>query len=177
MIEIEIKIRVEDIKHLQKKIQTKEAVLEKNRYLEENTLYDFPSALLYKKQHAIRLRKINKQYFLTFKGAPQKSRKFKMREEFETAVRNGKQMRKILKSLGLKPSFEYRKFRTVFKKKKLKICLDELEIGNFLELEGERNDIVKFASDLGFSKKDFIKHDYIQLIKDQGGKKSREESF
>jgi adenylate cyclase class 2 len=173
MIEIEVKIRVEDTKLLQKKILEKGAVIKKIRHLEENTLYDFSSRLLYKKQHAIRLRKIQKQHFLTFKGSPQKSRKFKMREEFETGVKNGKQMRKILKSLGLKPSFEYRKYRTVFKKKKLKICLDELTIGNFIELEGERNDIVQFAEELGYSKKDFIKDDYIQLIKDHGNKNSR----
>jgi adenylate cyclase class 2 len=173
MLEIEIKIRVKDIKSFLIKVQEKGAVLKKDRYLEENILYDFPSKLLYKKQHAIRLRKIKKKHFITFKGSPQKSRKFKMREEFETEVKNGKQMKKILKSLGLISIFEYKKFRTVYKKKKLKICLDELPIGNFIELEGERNDIVKFAEELGYSKKDFIKLDYIQLIKNHGDKNKR----
>ena len=61
--------------------------------------------------------------------------------------------------------FSYKKYRTVFKNKRLKICLDETSVGNFLELEGQRNDIVRFAEALQFSKKDFIKTDYIQLIK------------
>jgi adenylate cyclase class 2 len=84
-------------------------------------------------------------------------------------VKNEKQIRKILKSLGFIPVFTYNKFRTVYRKKNLKICLDETSIGNFIELEGERNEIVKFTNALGISKKEFIKLDYIQLIKKETG--------
>lgn len=165
MVEIEVKIRLKDISSLREKILCLGARLEKERLYEENTLYDLPSGDLYKKRQALRLRRMNKKIFLTFKGAPQKSRKFKIREEFETAVKNEKQLRKILKSLGFIPVFSYQKYRTVYRKKHLKICLDEISIGNFLELEGERNEIVRFAKALGFSKKEFIKLDYIQLMK------------
>lgn len=168
MIEIETKIRINDIKKLIDKIISEGAILDKERYFEENTLYDFSSHALFKKQHALRLRKINKKIFITFKGSKQKSRKFKIREEYETEVKNEKQMKKIFKSLGLIPVFNYNKFRTVYRKKHLKICLDESPVGNFMELEGQRNDIVKFSKALGFSKKEFIKLDYIQLIKNSG---------
>lgn len=165
MVEIEVKIRIDDIKILREKILHLGAKLEKERFYEENTLYDFPSQALYKKRQALRLRKMNKKSFLTFKGPPQKSRKFKIREEYETEVKNEKQLRKILKSLGLIPVFNYQKYRTVHRKKFLKISLDETSIGNFIELEGKREEIVKFAKALGVSKKEFIKLDYIQLIK------------
>ena len=108
---------------------------------------------------------MNKKSFLTFKGPPQKSRKFKIKEEYETEVKNEKQLRKILKFLGLTPVFNYQKYRTVYRKKHLKISLDETSIGNFIELEGKREEIVKFAKALGASKKEFIKLDYIQLMK------------
>ncbi len=170
MVEIEVKIKIKDIKAIKERILHRGARLEKERFYEENTLYDFPSQALYKKQHALRLRKMNKKIFLTFKGPPQKSRKFKIREEYETEVKNEKQLRKILKSLGLIPVFYYQKHRAVFRKKRLKICLDETSIGNFIELEGERNDIVKFAKDLDISKTEFIKLDYIQLMKKEMGK-------
>lgn len=170
MVEIEVKVKIKDIKAIKERILHRGARLEKERFHEENTLYDFPSQALYKKQHALRLRKMNKKIFLTFKGPPQKSRKFKIREEYETEVKNEKQLRKILKSLGLIPVFNYQKYRAVFRKKRLKICLDETSIGNFIELEGERNDIVKFAKDLGISKTEFIKLDYIQLMKKEMGK-------
>ena len=167
MLEIEVKIRVKDICSLGEKVLAQGARVEKERHLEENTLYDFPSKILYNKHQALRLRKINKKAFLTFKGPPLKSRKFKVREEYETELKNEKQIRRILKSLGLLPIFNYKKYRTVYRKKKLKICLDETSIGNFLELEGQRNEIVKFAKDLGFSKKEFIKLDYIQLMNEK----------
>jgi adenylate cyclase class 2 len=112
----------------------------------------------------LRVRKIHKKTFLTFKGPQQKSRKFKIREEFETEIKNEKHLRKILKSLGLQPVFQYQKFRTVYRKKKLTICLDETQIGDFLELEGQQSEIVRFAHSMNFSKDDFIKQDYVQLI-------------
>jgi adenylate cyclase class 2 len=170
MVEIEVKIRVDDIKKTREKILELGAKLEKERFYEENTLYDFTSKTLYKKRQALRLRKINKKSFLTFKGAPQKSRKFKIREEHETEVKNEKQLRKILKSLGFVPIFNYEKHRTVCRKKNLKISLDETSVGNFIELEGKREEIVKFATALGVSKKEFIKLDYIQLIKEASAK-------
>lgn len=165
MMETEVKIRIQDIDTTIKKILQHGAQLTKERYLEENTLYDFPSRLLTSKRQAIRLRKANRKAFLAFKGTPQKSRKFKIRDEFETEVKNERQTKKILKSLGLVPSFSYKKHRRIFRKKRLKICMDETPIGNFLELEGEREDIVRMAEALGFSKREFIKSDYIQLMK------------
>ena len=170
MVEIEVKIRIIDIKNLGEKILQLGAKLEKERFYEENTLYDFPSKILYKKWQALRLRKINKKSFLTFKGPPQKSRKFKIREEYETEVKNEKQLKKILKSLGFIPVFNYEKHRTVYRKKSLEISLDETSIGNFIELEGKRGEIVKFAKALGVSKREFIKLDYIQLIKKESAK-------
>lgn len=168
MVEIEVKIRIKDISPIAKKILNQGAKLEKERFFEENTLYDFPSHLLYKKRQALRLRKIDKKTFIAFKGTPQKSRKFKIREEYETEIKNEKQLKKILKSIGLIPVFNYKKHRTLYRKKRLKICLDETPVGNFIELEGKREEIVKIAKALGFTKKEFIKLDYIQLMEKQG---------
>ena len=170
MLEIEVKIRIGDMHSLKEKILNLGAQLERECYFEENTLFDYPSQTLYKKRQALRLRRMNNKVFLAFKGIPQKSRKFKIREEFETEVKNEKQLRKLLSALGLMPVFSYQKHREVYRKKRLKICLDETAIGNFIELEGERNEIVKFAKALGFSKKEFIKLDYVQLMKKETGK-------
>jgi adenylate cyclase class 2 len=172
MLEIEVKIKIEHLANVKEKILTQGATLIKERHSHDDTFYDWPGLELRKKHYALRVRKINKKTFLTFKGPEQKSRKFKIREEYETEVKNERHLRKILKSLGLQPVFEYSKFRTVFHKKKLTVCLDETPIGNFLELEGQQNEIVKFAEELGFSKDQFIKLDYVQLI--QREKRSEE---
>ncbi len=119
MVETEVKIRIQDIDSIIPLILEQGARLEKERFLEENTFYDFPSHILTKRREALRLRKMDKKAFLAFKGIPQKSRRFKIRQEFETEVKNAKQMKKILKLLGLSPTFQYRKFRRIFRKKRL----------------------------------------------------------
>ena len=167
MTEIEIKIKIENPEKIANRIAAMGAEMVKDRHREENALYDFSSHSLFHRKSALRLRMANKKTFLTFKGPPQKSRKFKIREEYETEVKNGKQMKKILKELGFIPTFQYKKHRTIYRLKKCKICLDETSAGYFLELEGERSQIVRTAASLGFSKKEFIKLDYVHLIKNE----------
>lgn len=167
MVEIEVKIRIQDLKEIRERIEKLKAVVEKERHHEVNTLYDYASGDLLKKKQAIRLRSIDRKHFLTFKGTPQKSRQFKVRDEFETEVKSLRDTRKILTSLGLKPTYQYEKFRIQYRLKRLKICLDETEAGNFLELEGYRHEIVRFAKALGFLRRDFIKKDYIQLLEER----------
>jgi adenylate cyclase class 2 len=169
MTEIEVKIKIDNLEKVIEKLSALGAELVKGRHWEENTLYDFPSQSLLNQKCALRLRIENKKAYLTYKGPPQKSRKFKIREEYETEVKNGKQIKKILKELGLIPSFQYKKHRTNYRFKKCKICLDETSIGNFVELEGEQSQIVRIATSLGFQKREFIKLDYIQLIKNASG--------
>lgn len=164
MTEIEVKIKISSLPNLTKKLKELGAEIIKDRYFETNTLYDFASHELLQKRSALRLRKINKKCFLAFKGPPLKSRSFKIREEYETEVKNEKQTRKILKNLGLKPTFTYSKFRTVFRLQRTKLFLDETPLGNYIELEGKQSDIVKVAKLLGYSRKDFIKKDYILLL-------------
>ncbi len=164
MVEIEVKIRLDDLEKTKDALLKLGAQTEKERFREENTLYDFASHTLRQKRCALRLRKVKGKAFLTFKGAPQKSRRFKVREEFETEVKNEKHLRKILRSLGFVPVFSYQKFRAVYRKGRLKVCLDETEAGNFLELEGKKSDIAKFARSLGFSRADLIKKDYVELF-------------
>jgi len=164
MMETEAKVRVSDPGALRRKIVELGACLRQERHFEENKLYDFPGQILLKTGQALRVRTVAKKAFLTFKGRPQKSRTFKIREEFETEVRSARELEKILASLGLKQSFAYRKHRTIFRRGPLKICLDELDIGNFMELEGQRHNIVRFAKSVGIARKELINKDYVQLI-------------
>ncbi|HDJ23927.1 MAG TPA: class IV adenylate cyclase [Candidatus Aminicenantes bacterium] len=174
MTEIEVKIKISSLPDLRKKLEELGAEIIKDRYFEDNTLYDFKHQELRQKKSALRLRKINKKCFLTFKGPPLKSRSFKIREEYETEVKNEKQTKKILKKIGLKATFTYSKFRTVFKFQRVKLFIDETPIGNFIEIEGKQSDIVKVARQLGYSRRDFIKKDYIQLLLEAQTEKTKE---
>jgi len=167
MIEIEVKIKVSNIKETRQKLLALGCQIDKDFYRERNALYDFPDGRLEKTRQALRLRMIGKKSFLTFKGQLQKSRSFKIRDEYESEIKNVRDFKKILKKLGLRPVFEYRKKRMLLRKDRVKICLDETEVGNYLELEGQRSDIVRLAKLLGYSRKDFIKIDYVQMIKEK----------
>ena len=173
MTEIEAKIRIANLESFRKKILKAGAVLEKERYLEKNTLYDFSGGRLRARHQALRVRTAGRKTFLTFKGAPQKSRKFKVREEYETEVKKEKALLKVLRKLGLAPVFRYRKHRTVFRKGRLKICLDETLAGDFCELEGEKSEIVRFVEAIGVSKRELIKLDYVQLLAPAGPEPGR----
>ncbi len=168
MTEIEVKIRIGDPKAAREKLLGLGAVVARDRHLETNVLFDFESGALRAGRRALRLRTTGKRATLTFKGEPRKSRSFKVREEFETQVRNPRELRKILKALGLRETFAYGKHRTVLRKNRLTICIDETSAGNFLELEGERHEITRFARALKFGRADFITRDYIELIGKRG---------
>jgi predicted adenylyl cyclase CyaB len=165
MIEIEVKIRIENPAEMKQKLIAQGCVITMERFLERNLFYDFRAGGLLIKKEALRLRTIGKRSWLTFKGPVRGSRSFKVREEFESEVRNAPQFRKILKALGLQPIFQYRKRRIHLRKGRLKICLDETSVGNFIELEGRRNEIIKFAKTMGHTRADFITRDYVQMIR------------
>jgi len=168
MTEIEVKIRIGDPKAAREKILGLGAAVARDRHLETNVLFDFDSGALHRARRALRLRAAGRRATLTFKGEPRRSRSFKVREEFETQVREPKEMWKILKALGLKETFAYRKHRTVLRTSRLTICIDETAAGNFIELEGERHEITRFARSLGYGRADFITRSYVELIGDRG---------
>lgn len=164
MTEIEVKIRIGDPSEMRQVLIAQGCTITRERSLEKNAFYDLRAGSLLAKKKALRLRTVGKRSWLTFKGPLQGSRSFKVREEFESEVRNAPQARKILKGLGYQPVFQYRKRRTHFRKGRLKIFLDETSVGNFIELEGRRNEIIKFAKTLGRTRKDFITRDYVRMI-------------
>jgi len=164
VLEIEVKVRVADPAVARVGLREAGAVETRPRHREVNVLYDFRDRSLTAERRAVRLRVVGKKATLTYKGPPLKSRRFKIREEFETEVKRAGAAAKILAALGLVPVFRYEKRRTLFKKGPLSICLDELAVGTFLEIEGERPKIVRFLKSLGIAPKDWLRQDYIQLI-------------
>jgi adenylate cyclase class IV len=68
------------------------------------------------------------------------------------------------------PAYHYKKFRTGYRTNRLRISVDETAAGCYLELEGQRSDIAKFARMLGFGPVDWIKLDYVQILQEKGKK-------
>lgn len=185
--EIEIKLRVSDLRHMRKTLTRIRAREISPRTHELNTLYDTPAQDLRRLGRLIRIRvehatgdskrkQAEGHAVLTYK-APVRSLKerkharaaaasrsrFKVKEEAEVSVTGAEPMDRILRGLGLRPTFRYEKYRTTYILpgiKGLKIELDETPVGDYLELEGSPASIDRAASLLGYAPSDYIRATY-----------------
>ncbi len=177
--EIEIKLRIGDIREILSKLRKIRAV-SRGRVFEQNTLYDTPSSEIRGSGRLLRLRTERpagtawaragrRAMILTLKG-PLRSRSsayakrpYKERLEREVIVPKTQQWRRALRSLGLQSSFRYDKYRTSFQLGNLHLDLDETPVGVFLELEGPPAEIDGAAHSLGFSRPDYLRQSYGEL--------------
>jgi len=190
--EIEIKLRVQDVDALRRRLKRLRAREITPRTHESNTLYDTPRQDLRRRGKLIRIRnetpvstdakrcpKENAAAILTYKGPSPLSRTrmkagrrikirshFKIKEEAEVPVAGADEMSRILLALGLHPAFRYEKFRTTYflpGVHGLKIELDETPVGIYLELEGPVAGIDRAARLLGYDLKDYMTETYGSL--------------
>jgi adenylate cyclase class IV len=120
---------------------------------------------------------------LTYKGPAQASGQeaanrqlYKVREEHELQVSDSLALEQVLAGMGLQPSFRYEKYRSTYRLSTLPgllIELDETPIGNFLELEGVRDEIDSAAVLLGFSPADYVAKSYGELFVESRGAAAR----
>ena len=185
--EIEIKLRVSDLHQAHGVLRRVHAREISPRTHEFNTLYDTPAEDLRRLGRLIRIRverltgnskrkQVQGHAVLTYK-APVRSPKegkrartvagwphrFKVKEEAEVSVTGAEPMDRILRGLGLMPTFRYEKYRTTYLLRgirDLKVELDETPVGDYLELEGSPAGIDRAASLLGYTPSDYIQATY-----------------
>jgi adenylate cyclase class 2 len=189
--EIEIKLRVPDLAVLRSRLRRLRAREITPRIYESNTLYDTPQHNLRRRGQLIRVRteqpassfgkkrpKGNAAALLTYKG-PSSTRDakktgrhskirhhFKIKDEAEVSVAGAGELARILRALGLRPTFRYEKFRTTYALpvvRGLKIELDETPVGTYLELEGPVAGIDRAAHFLGYTRYDYMTDTYGSL--------------
>jgi len=140
------------------------------RRFEVNLVLETPRQRLRRRGCLLRLRSTNGRHWLTFKGPAATSRRYKIRDEWETEVADAAAARALLAALGLEPWFRYEKFRTVLAGRGRwrggEAMLDETPIGNFVELEGSRRWIRRVARALGAGPEEFIAKSYAALYSD-----------
>ena len=168
--ETEIKLPVRDPQALRRRLRELGFRRVKPRYLESNHLFDFSDQRLRKARCLLRLRFEGRQGVLTYKGTPIRSDPYKVRREAETLVSDGRRVKEILEGLGLRETFFYEKYRTVYAPRGRQkasgppyLEYDETPIGNYLELEGPARWIDQVARRLGYSRQDFLSRSYAAL--------------
>jgi adenylate cyclase class 2 len=168
--ETEIKLKVPNTRTIQRRLTDLGFVIVDPRHFERNLLFDFADLRLRRANSILRLRFEGNQSMLTFKGAPVRSRRFKIRREIETNIENGHSLKEILESLGLQQTFCYEKYRTTYapgskrdKSRSGVVVYDQTPIGDFLELEGPQRWIDAVAKKLGYSREEYITTSYVAL--------------
>lgn len=158
--EIEVKIRIDNLKEVREKILKLNAE-QKGRSFDEDVYYDFDDGRIRNADKVFRLRN-NK--IVAFKG-PQMGKNVMDREEIEMEL-DGDKFREIMSKIGIKPIRKKQKYRETFKFKEGEVVIDETPIGNYLEIEGPEEFIIDITKKIGFSEKDHIIKTYSQLAKE-----------
>lgn len=140
------------------------------RHFEDNWLLDTPQHQLGKQSSVLRVRIVEGQGVLTYKGkaADAPASQFKLRVELETAVSDPYETIAIFERLGYHRFLRYQKYRTVYEAalpsgQHLHVMADETPIGNFLELEGTEDAIAEAVQLLGVTPAEYILDSYLAL--------------
>lgn len=168
MKEIEIKLRVADSRRIVERIAEMGWRARGMRELERNYVYDTPDGALRAAGSLLRVRDSGGVCLLTLKQPSADAGPHKVKEEFETDVKDREALQRILEGLGYSVAWRYEKYRTLFEQAGAagEIVLDETPIGDFLELEGEPDWIDRTAVELGFSARDYITATYGALFEE-----------
>lgn len=197
MIEVEIKVRIEDPNVLRRNFDKNKGIY-KLSLEHEDTYYNMPEGLRNFKQtdEALRLRKsiefkknqglknqiIN--YFITYKGK-KIDNTTKTREEIEVKIDKIEDMKKLLKFLGFREVFTVVKKRELydfmFDDNKIEALIDYVPIleQHFVEVElitesldnveKNREILFQFLNKIGINREESIRKSYLELISDKKG--------
>ncbi len=162
--ETEIKLRVDDLRAVRRRLSQAGFRVWRRRVFEANTVLDTAGRALRSASCLLRIRRAGKRTTLTYKGPPLTG-KHKSREERELEIPDADTMLVIFERVGLAPVFRYEKYRTEYKRPSSAgvATLDETPIGTFMELEGAPAWIDRIARRLGYSESEYITASYGRL--------------
>lgn len=171
MIEVEVKVKAdhEEARPIIKKIGAAKIKTE----IQSDTYFAAPHRDFAKTDEALRIRSLDGQATLTYKG-PKLDGISKTREELETPV-DEVSITRILHALGFKEAGIVRKIREVYWAGGITVSLDAVEgLGEFLEveimadsekdLEPARQKLFEFLKQFGFEEKDSIRTSYLEMV-------------
>jgi adenylate cyclase class 2 len=170
-LETEVKIRVADYEGWKARLLQLNPRLLEEQHFEDNLVLDFPDRRLRSQFCLLRVRKTKGKEFVTFKGPPQPSALFKIRDEFETTLENANTLLVIFERIGLGVWFRYQKYREEYaipvgggRAEEVKVALDATPIGDFAELEGSEEGIRTVGARLGLTESQFLRDSYYSLF-------------
>lgn len=163
--ELEVKFHVSDLAEIEKQLVKLGGTLVQPRTHEYNLRFDTPSGDLAQAESMLRLRRDAGSH-VTFKGPSSTLGGVLARQEIEFEVSNFVSAQKLIEALGFRSKFVYEKYRTTYGLDGLKITLDEMPYGLFVEIEGkEAAPIQKAANQLNLDWQERLPETYISIFR------------
>lgn len=167
-LEIEVKIQVPDARAFAEKLEAMGLRCIQRISKERNLRYDDAEGTLKKNHQVLRLRKTEGgDVRLTWKASHESSNGIAIRTEHEVVVNDYDTMKEILEGLGYSVFFIYEKYRGIYEFRDTHIFVDRTPIGDFVEIEGENEDVIRSAAEaLGLDWSLHTDKGYLKLFKD-----------
>lgn len=141
------------------------------RVFEKNIRFEDRQHSFKRTGRLLRLRQ-DRRARLTFKSVePDPDGQFKVYRELEVGVDDFKAMHDLLAAVGFHPVQAYEKWRETLFLEHTEFCLDTLPFGEFLEIEGNRRSIRRFADRLGLPWEHRILDTYLHIFEQLRQKK------
>jgi adenylate cyclase class 2 len=173
-IEIEAKLKVDSLLEVEQKLAEVGAEFVAEQ-LQTDYFFDDSNATLTTTDQCLRLRRQSvedgEKFFLTYKGAKEKSN-FKKRREIEIEIADAEATQKLLSALGYERILVVEKKRRLWKLGRCAVALDQLPLlGDFVEIEGPNNEeIADVQQRLRLAELPHVEKSYAQLTKEQQDK-------
>ncbi|MFA6888131.1 MAG: class IV adenylate cyclase [Candidatus Woesearchaeota archaeon] len=164
-IETEVKIKIDAVEPIKQKLLGMKAELYKKRALQTD-LY-FGNKKLRKNGQTL---KIRDNAIFTYKGPAEKKKNIRSNEEIEIMIDNAAYLQLLLEKLGYVQYWKKERYRESYLINMTQICIDETPMGNFIEIEGKKENILDIAKRLGFSQKDFSADGYGKIWREYAKK-------
>ncbi len=162
-LETEIKFYLVDLRSIRRRI-IEMGAHSRGRSFESNIRFEDGRRSLKKQKSLLRLRQ-DRKVRLTYKSTPsEENSQFKILRELEVEVSDFDTMHHILDALGFHREQVYEKWRETLVLERTHFCLDRMPFGNFLEIEGPKQDIKKFAAQLDLAWNQRILMNYLEIF-------------
>ena len=162
-LETEIKFYLADPTSIRRRI-IEMGAHSRGRSFESNIRFEDDQRNLKKQKSLLRLRQ-DRNVRLTYKSTPsEENSEFKILKELEVEVSDFDTMHHILDALGFHQEQVYEKWRETMVLDRTHFCLDNMPFGNFLEIEGSKQDIKKFAVQLDLAWNQRILLNYLEIF-------------
>jgi adenylate cyclase class 2 len=168
-IEIEAKLKIDLPEAVERKLYGLGAQFVAEQQ-QKDYHFDDAAGSLARGDKCLRLRRQREEkgerFFLTFKGAKEKS-SFKKRQEIEIEIKDADSTEKLLAALGYEKALAVEKRRRLWRLGECEIALDHLPLlGDFVEIEGpDEGKIADVQKQIGLSGLPHIPKSYAALVK------------